>query len=111
MFKLIEPNRHCYNRSRIGLFMGLMKLQQNFLFSDKEQSEATFIIAEEDEGNVYGGALLHKKQVRDLARQVQETLLIFIPHKTKVWTCIPFICLEHNALSSSSNKFIQTFYK
>lgn len=111
MFKIIEPQRQCYYRSHIDLFMGLMQLQQSLYFSPEEKSQATFIIAEEEEGEIYGGAFLHRKRVKDLHLKIRSLLSTFIPDEKWVWECTFF--LEPYGLSSAADRpqFMEVFYR
>jgi len=110
MIKVVEPKDHCYYRSRIDIFMQFLALQDNFYLSREELSKATFIIAEKEAGDVYGGAILHKKYVSDLRGNIKKALLTVISEKAEVWSCTPFICLEHHSLAHDKDKFVKTFY-
>jgi len=111
MLRVIEPKDQCYYRSRIDVFMGLLNSQDSFHLPPEELSKATFIIAEKEEGEVFGGAILYKKYISELQDEIQNTLLTCTPHKTEVWACTPFICIEHHALAFDRDSFIKIFYR
>src|SRR5436190_539015 len=85
MFKTIEPKSQRYYRSRVDLLLGAMRLYQDIPLTLEEQEIATFIIAENHEAEMYGGAVLHKKGVSDLHPRLARLVSNLAPHKEDVW--------------------------
>lgn len=111
MFKIIEPHRQCYYKARLDLFTGLMRLQQSFCLSPEEQSQATFILAEEGEGEVYGGAMLYRKSLQDLHPRIRKTILTLGSPEEKIWEGTLFLKSERLAYVRDRGFFMQTFYR
>ncbi|OJW51126.1 MAG: hypothetical protein BGO67_12415 [Alphaproteobacteria bacterium 41-28] len=111
MFKIIEPHRQCYYKARLDLFVKLMRLQQRFFLSSREQSQATFILAEEEEGEVYGGAILYRKSPHDLHLQIKKTILTFCPYEEEIWECTLFLQSERLSYVRDRDFFMKVFYR
>jgi hypothetical protein len=111
MFKIIEPHRQCYYKARLDLFVGLMRLQQRFFLSSHEQSQATFILAEEEEGEVYGGAILYRKNTQELHPQIKRTILTFCPFEEIIWECTLFLQSERLSYVRDRDFFMKIFYR
>jgi len=111
MFKIIEPHRQCYYKARLDLFVELMRLQQRFFLSSHEQSQATFILAEEEEGEVYGGAILYRKSTKELHPQIKNTILTFCPYEEQIWECTLFLQTERLSYVRDRGAFMKMFYR
>lgn len=111
MFKIIEPPRQCYYKGRLDLFIALMKLQQRFCLSSEEQSQATFILAEEEEGEVYGGAIFYNKSPQDLHPQIKKRLLRLCPAEETMWEATLFLRSERLSYVRERSSFMQIFYR
>ena len=111
MFKIIEPHRQCYYRTRLDLFVGLMKFQQRFFLSREEQSQATFILAEDEEEDVYGGAILYWKSTQELHPQIRRTILTFCPYEEKILECTFFLKSERLSHIREREFFMKMFYR
>lgn len=85
MLKIIEPTQQCYYKARIDLLMGLMRLYQDIPLSYEEQTRATFIVGEDEECGIYGGSILHKKNVTDLQSQLKGVVSTLTPQMEEVW--------------------------
>ncbi len=86
MVKTIEPPHHHFHQSKIESFLNLMKVYQNVLLSDEEKKNAVFIIAQNAQEGVYGGAVLYKKNLYTLHEKIRKVLLTFLPQQEEVWT-------------------------
>jgi hypothetical protein len=113
MLKTIEPTQQCYYKGRIDLLMGLMRLYQDIPLSYEEQTQATFIVGEDEECGIYGGSILHKKSVRDLQSQLKGIVSTLTPHMEEVWvgTLSFFIEDKRASFNGSGADCHQKFYK
>lgn len=114
MLTLIEPKDHCFSKSRIDIFTELMKKYYHIDLSISVQNNSTFIIAEDQESGVYGGAQLHEKRVRSLPDKIRERIECFLPQDEMVWNCTVFLHLENEDTLSSIDDFepfCWTFYR
>ncbi len=108
MIRVVEPKDYCYYRSRIDVFMGLLSYQESFHLSDEEQKRCTFFIAEED-GDVYGGAVLREISINQLPHRLKNNVLNFMPHQKEVWEGKLFV--RNEPLNSlNRNKSSPLFY-
>lgn len=98
MFKNISPSYQRYYKGRIDLFMGLMGLYQDVSLVSEEQRQATFIIGEDENQVISGGAILHKYGVSDLPHQLQAVISTFDPHKEEIWMCTLSCFIEDKVL-------------
>lgn len=113
MLKIIEPDSQRYYRSCIDLLMGSMQLHQNIPLTTEEQKRATFIIGIDEASNIYGGAILYKKSVRDLQAQLTDVVSTLIPEAEDVWGgTLSFLMAEKaSALPIDRANETQKFYK
>lgn len=99
MFKNISPSYQRYYKGRIDLFMGLMGLYQDVSLVSEEQRQATFIIGEDGNNGLYGGAVLHKYSVSDLQGQLQAVISTFDPEREEIWMGTLSCFIEDKVLS------------
>lgn len=113
MLKVIEPDSHCYYRSRIDFLMGSMRLYQNIPLTTEEQKRATFIVGTDEASNIYGGAILYKKSVRGLQAQLTNVVSTLSPQVEDVWggTLSFLIAEKASALPTDRANDTQKFYK
>lgn len=113
MLKTIEPTQQCYYKGRIDLLMGLMRLYQDIPLSYEEQTQATFIVGEDEESGIYGGSILHKKSVTELQSQLKGIVSTLTPHMEEVWvgTLSFFIEDKRASFNASGADCHQKFYK
>jgi hypothetical protein len=64
-FKRIEANHYPFNHYRVHSLLQLLKKAQRLELSLQEQKLATFFVADNSEREVYGGAVLLKKRIRN----------------------------------------------
>ncbi|OJW51122.1 MAG: hypothetical protein BGO67_12395 [Alphaproteobacteria bacterium 41-28] len=112
MLNVIEPQKHCFYRSRIDLLIGLIGLKQKFSLSLEERSQATFIIAEEGEGNVYGGAILYRRHREDLPAGLRKQNPLLFLFYENIWCCMPFLLLnyENSFCQKERKRLIKEYY-
>ncbi len=113
MLKIIGPKEHCYYRSRIDLVMGMMQFSQNISLSSEEQDVSPFIIGEDENCDVYGGAVLYKKSVATLHDHLKGVISAIIPQKEEVWggSLSLFIDDKMPSLGMADSDFYHEFYK
>lgn len=113
MLKTIEPTQQCYYKGRIDLLMGLMRLYQDIPLSYEEQTQATFIVGEDEESGIYGGSILHKKNVTELQSQLKGIVSTLTPHMEEVWvgTLSFFIEDKRASFNTNGSDYHQKFYK
>lgn len=113
MLKIIEPKHQCYYKSRVDLLMGLMRLYQDIPITTEEQARATFIVGEDENSGIYGGAILHQKSVNDLQSQLKGIVSTLSPEIEDVWVGTLAFLVEDKKMSLNSGSFTppQKFYK
>jgi len=85
MLKIIKPEHQCYYKARVDLFMGLVSLYQDVSLTPEEQAQAVFIIGEDEEYGVYGGAVLQKRYVDELQSPLQSIVSTLTPQREEIW--------------------------
>ena len=114
MFQVIEPQYHCFHKARIDSFVGLLKEYQLIDFSFEDQNNSTFILVEHGEEKVFGGALLLKKEVRELQEDIRKKISSLAFHEKFVWKCSVILHIANKDVLSSDDEFelfFQTFYR
>ncbi|HUX79484.1 MAG TPA: hypothetical protein VMW10_07075 [Alphaproteobacteria bacterium] len=114
MFKIIEPNYHCFYKSLIDRFMDLTRSCSSLGLSQKDQNAATFILNDDRETGVYGGALLLKKKLNDFPPELVKTLADFISPQESMWRCIISLSVEKESPLYDTDEimhFYQIFYR
>lgn len=114
MFKIIEPKYHCFYKRSIDRFMNLTRSCINLGFSQQDQNEATFILSDDREMGVYGGALLFKKKVNDFPPELVKMLADFVSPQDCMWKCIIFLSFEKECPLYDTEEiihFCQIFYR
>ena len=82
--------------------------------SEHERNLSTFILTEDEEKGVCGGALLLKKKSNDFPRELMGTLSSFVTQPEYIWKCHIFISFEKNGYLYKTNEvdsFSQVFYQ
>lgn len=121
MLKIIKPNEQKPHKSRVGSFLDLLAIYQNFNLSETRRKKATFLIAEDNEHGVYGGALLYPQvametEDENLYDDYEHTFCIafenFQPHINEFWIARICFCLEANFSPSGLQglKLCEKFY-
>lgn len=85
MLTPIEPQDHLDFKQKIDSFLNLLKIYQKVDLPQETQKKATFIIAENNDFGVYGGAVLYPKKVELLYNKITHLLLRFAPKLEEVW--------------------------
>ena len=111
MFKLIEPKHHRSYKLLIDPLLGELEKNPALSCSFQDYRNATFIIAQDDKKGIYGGALLLKKRVSSLYREVGENMFPFTPQNEEVWSCTVCIQVESKDRSLSYESFCKIFYR
>ena len=107
MFKVIEPQKYCYYRGRVDLFVELMRFQQPISLSPEELELSTFIVAPREDGHIYGGAILQQQHVSELHSQIENVISTVIPNRDHVWTATFSLC-EHQVIGEGESR---VFYR
>ena len=113
MFKIIEPKYHCFYNGLIDRFMDLTKCSSLGL-SQQDQNGATFVLTEDRDSGVYGGALLLKKELNDFPPELVKTLSDFVSPQESMWKCTISLSFEKESLLYETNEimhFCQIFYR
>lgn len=85
MLNILEPTDHSTHRNKIDSLLRFFKIYQRFELSPKDQSKATFIVAEEEAKGIYRGAIFYPQRVKELHKALSSELLLFLPENQKVW--------------------------
>ncbi len=107
MLKLIEPKDHYNYRSRINLFLGLLEFYQNTTLHLEEQSQCSFILDEEEDGHISGGAILYKKSISDLDKNIEKLVTAFPLNTDYVWASTLVFCHPSQVMQV----YFQEFYE
>ena len=116
MFKIIEPKYHCFYTSLIERFVDSLKLSLmvGAEFSDSLQNKTTFILREDTEKGVYGGAMLFKTELSDFPKEFSEPVSHFLSLNDLIWKCIISISFEDDSSlcrTGDVEGFCQNFYR
>ncbi|MBA3814579.1 MAG: hypothetical protein H0X26_08895 [Alphaproteobacteria bacterium] len=114
MFTVIDPKYQCFYTFPISHFMELIKSRAYFGLSKQDQNRATFVLLEDEEKGVCGGALLLKKRLSGFPHEVANTLSDFVSPKDYVWKCMVFLSFEKDSPLCTTNEgdhFCQIFYR
>lgn len=110
MLKIISPKGHKLHQSSIEAFLSLLSVYQNFELSEKRMKNATFIIAEDTQHGVYGGAVLYPQKIYGRSEDefleeyedcFQGLFMTFHPHIQEFWMARVCFCLDANLSSGS----------
>ncbi len=85
MINILEPTDRSPHQNKIDSLLRLFKIYQGFELPPKDQSKATFIVAEEEAKGIYGGAIFYPQRVQELHEALSSELLLFLPENQKVW--------------------------
>ncbi len=113
MLKTIAPKSQYYYRSRVEVLLGAMRLYQDIPLIPEEQAISTFIIGENHEAQMYGGAVLYQKGVGDLHPRLAQIVSSLDPHKEDVWVGTVSYFTDNNKplMSAQEHSASQKFYK
>ena len=113
MMKIIKPKDYNLYQPKIEALLDLFSVYQNVELSSEEKRTATFMIAEDKERGVYGGAFLIQKPIEKLDEKTRDILNVFSSHKKKVWTANLCFCLDGNEPFSDLENLdlCQNFYE
>ncbi len=96
MLNIIEPKDHQSYQLLINSFLDLLTVYQNHSLSLEELENATFIIASDKKRGVYGGAVVLKRDISVLEKNINQTILTFQSDTKDVWTSIVGFYGEHH---------------
>jgi len=104
MLKIISPKGQKTDQSAIEAFLDLLKVYQNFELSETRRKNATFIIAENKEYGVYGGAVLYLQKVMGADEEIHDdyehsfccAFATYHPQIEDFWIAKICFCLEGN---------------
>jgi len=114
MLKLIDPSSHEKYQEEIDDLLSIFKgsLPKNCQPSLEEKEKNVYIIAEDSDFGVYGGALLRKKPFCDFDDQIKMVLSLLHSHKRKVWSVQFCTCLQEYVRMSQQDRIylLKAFY-
>ena len=114
MLKIITPKKQKLHKSTIGAFLNLLSVYQNFVLSPERRKNATFIIAEDSQHGIYGGAVLFPQHIFDRGDEFHfQAYGDVYPQFQELWSARVCFCLEVN-LSSVGFRELElwkTFYE
>lgn len=105
MLKIIKSKDQKAHKAKLGALLDLLKVYQNFELSNTRRKKATFLIAEDTEHGVYGGAVLYPQKVyestEDIALDPYEdtfcgAFATYHPQIEEFWIARICFCLETN---------------
>lgn len=107
MFKIIGRRSHGAQKVSIDSLLDLFKVSQNFSLDPKVRAKATFIVAENDQYGIYGGAILfpHQNSYPNFTSKDKELFVrIFSflqPRRKKLWMARICLCVGQDPSSPS----------
>lgn len=105
MLKIINSKDQKSHKSSIEGLLDLLTVYQNFSFSETRRKKTTFLIAEDNEHGVYGGAVLYPQTIMEFEDEgvnddYEHTFCCAFenirPHIKKFWIARICFCLEAN---------------
>lgn len=96
MFKIIDPEYHCFYKPFIDRFMNLIQ-SCSLEFSERDQNRATFILTDDKDNGVYGGALLVRKRLHNFPPELVKSLSDFISPKECMWECFTALSIDNDS--------------
>lgn len=100
MLKIITPKKQKLHKSTISAFLNLLSIYQNFALSPDRRKKATFIVAEDSQHGVYGGAVLFPQHIFGLDEELSlKAYGDFYPPLQELWVAKVCLCLEINLSS------------
>lgn len=113
MLTFITPRERTHHKEKVETLLNLFKIYQRFELPASLQNKATFLVAENNENGIYGGAVLYPKKAKSLYEKLARGLLKFSPHIEDVW-CVR-ICFSAKQAEGyhtlDTVGFYETFYK
>lgn len=90
MIKIIEPKHHRFYETSIELFLELVKREQEKknrapLFTPEELAHSTFIIVEDKDWGISGGAILCQRPIQTLQPSIKNIMSTFLPYQQQMW--------------------------
>lgn len=113
MLKIISPKGHKYHQPSIAAFLDLLRVYQDFELSEERQKHSTFLIAEDRQHGVYGGALLYPQKINEHGKEdslegYEDTFhgafATFQPQIKEFWIARICYCLEANFASPVNDR-------
>ena len=98
MLNLIEAKEHALHEEDIEAFLSLVKIYQNKSLSPEDKRKSTFIIAKDNTYGVYGGAVVHKRNVQDLHQKIKDVYSSLSPNTKYVWAAFSCFCFIQDTL-------------
>lgn len=126
MLKIINPKGQKFHQSTIDAFLDLLSIYQDIELAPERKESATFLIAENHQHGVYGGAVLYPQRIYDLKSEellegyeddFRGVFMTFQPHIQEFWITRIFFCLEADLSPRNSKemalckKFYDELYK
>jgi hypothetical protein len=122
MLKIISPKGQKTHQSTIEAFLDLLKVYQNFELSHTRRKKATFLIAEDKEHGVYGGAVLYPQKVWEDGEEILQdsyedtfcgAFATYHPQIEDFWIAKICFCLEANFSPNALNgmELCENFYQ
>ena len=104
MLKIISPKGQKVHQPTIEAFLDLLKVYQNFELSETRRKKATFLVAEDNEHGVYGGAVLYPQKVMGSDEEIHDdyehsfcsAFATYHPEIEEFWIARICFCLEAN---------------
>jgi hypothetical protein len=106
LFKIVCPTHHCFYKTRIDLFLEFVSASVPSLHLKRDfLPQAIFFLAEQEPGDVYGGAILYPVTPQDLSGSLLSS--------SDTWQVVPCLLSDHKIITSApdSQKAIKNFYK
>jgi len=122
MIQIIHPKGQHAHQQKIGALLDLFKIYHNFHLSSELKENATFMIAEDDQRGVYGGAVLYpqkndylnfKSEYKDEA-YLEYIASAFQSRRKEIWTARICLCIGQQNSSTPPLELIdlcESFYK
>lgn len=122
MLKEITSKNYEFHKSNVDPLLDFLKIYQSFRLSSEERDKATFLIAEDDQRGVYGGAVLYPQKISpSLAlspsdtreKSLRKMFSAFQPEGQEYWTARICLCAawETSTPILEIEKLLECFYQ
>jgi hypothetical protein len=109
MFTVIKPKHHHTHTSLIHLFLAPIKKNSELNTAFSNVSKSTFILMQDNDKGIYGGAILLKNKISSLHRLLSKHVLSSATGD--VWTCSAYLHLDNEKLFQDFEDFCIFFYR
>mgnify|MGYP005609366607 CR=1 FL=1 len=114
MLQIINTKAQKKKKKKVDTLLNLFKIYQGFTLSEGEKAKASYIIAEDDQRGLYGGAILYPRQnassymdiKKDSESQLLKVISDFQERRKEIWNARICLCIGENSSPSCATPLI-----